>query len=96
MILVYCGSRQNQVTAGTIAIQKLCANIAYEDDAAADTKWVGRGRGEKQEDLRRGPISKLHTCKIGDWVQNNITETLDQAADLSVRSECTTYSVSRV
>ena len=28
------------------------------------------------------PVSKLHTCKIGGWVQNTITETVDQAVDL--------------
>jgi hypothetical protein len=54
-ILVYCGSSENQVTAVTLAFQKLCAIIAYNDTAAEDTTWTGRGRGEKttckQEDL---------------------------------------------
>ena len=54
-ILVYCGSSENQVTAVTLAFQKLCAIIAYNDADAIDTTWTGKCRGEnttfEQEDL---------------------------------------------
>ena len=40
VILVYSGSRENQVTAVPLAIQKACAIIAYD---AADTTWTWRG-----------------------------------------------------
>jgi hypothetical protein len=43
-ILIYRGSRKKQVTAVTLAIQKSCAIIPYNDDAAGNT-WTERGRG---------------------------------------------------
>ena len=54
------------------------------------TLQAPRGRGEvgaKKSPVNKriydeAPDSKLHTCKIGDWVQNIITETVDRAVDL--------------
>ena len=55
------------MTAVTLAIQKFCAIITY-DDNAADTTWTGRGRGEEttyeQEDLRRGPLQQAAHMKV--------------------------------
>ena len=84
-ILIFRGSRKKQVTAVTLAIQKFCAIVAYDDDAAGTT-WTGRGRARTSPVNKRiydeAPVSNLQTCKIGDWVQNTITGTMDQAVDL--------------
>ena len=52
-ILVYHGSRENQVTAVALAIQKLCAISAYNEET--DTMWTGRGKGEKTTCVQEDP-----------------------------------------
>ena len=73
------------MTAVTLAIQTLCAIIAY-DNNATDTTCLVRGRARKPPANKRiydtAPISKLRMCKIGNWVQNTITETMEKAANL--------------
>ena len=44
-ILITRGSRENQVTAVTLAIQRFCAIIAYNEDAECTT-WTEISRGE--------------------------------------------------
>ena len=57
------------MTAVALAIQKLCAIIAYnDDDAAADPMWTGRGKGEKttcvKEDQDHHPLHEYSALQF--------------------------------
>ena len=82
MILVYRGRSENQVTAVTLAIQKY-AIIAYTTRTPRGRREVGARKPPANKRIyKKAPVSKLHMCNISDWVQNTITETVDQAAYL--------------
>ena len=72
-ILVTHGSRENQVTAVSLAIQKFCAIIAFNlDEDAARTTWTKGSDVNitcEQRINDNTPNSELQVCRIGDWDQ---------------------------
>ena len=61
-IIITCGSRENQVTAVTLAIQNFCAIIAFDDDDARSTWMVGAKTLPASRGSTTRPPSASCTC----------------------------------